>query len=315
MHQQKISAATSQSRNGSANKRESGPHFFCIGPGNSGTTWVADHLKLQRDVWLPPIQELGYLNAGFERFRGTDHLTIRWDWWSVTKRIVRNKSLSLKKDLQFLERARALADVPNSERDLDLYRKLFEPAGGKITGDITPNYADLDVSEINSFAPVLDEAKIFMIARDPVQRFWSAVSMYWRDRVHGDVEYESLEFAKSLFESEVYAKQNFLSQIVRRWRTAIGEDRLKIFFFDDLAAEPAKSYREIVDFIGADYRKRIRVVSPAYNRKAGAKKIQASPETREWVRAAFQPELEACTELFGAPGEKWRQRHSHPIKA
>jgi hypothetical protein len=296
-----------------SNLSESAPHFFCIGPGNSGTTWIADHLKLQRDVWLPPIQELGYFNAGFERFRNSPHLHLHWDWWSITKRVVRNKGFSLKADRQFLEAARALADTPDSKPNFTRYRRLFAPAAGRTTGDITPNYADLDVADIQRFLPVLRDAKIFMIARDPVQRFWSALSMYWRDRIYGEKDYGSLEFVQFVLERQ--SRQSYLSQIVHRWREGIGEDRLKIFQFDDLVADPAKTYREIVDYIGVDYRKRISIVSPAYNRKAGAKKLSVALDAREWVRQAFQAELEACAELFGPRGEQWLKRHSRPADA
>lgn len=292
---------------------ESYPHFFCIGPGSSGTTWIADHLKLQRDVWLPPIQELGYLNAGFEGFHGSDHLRIGWDWWSIVKRVVRNKSFSLKNDQDFFKRARELARVPNSERDLALYRRLFEPAGTRITGDITPSYAELDVEQIRQFSPVFESAKIFMIARNPVERFWSAVSMYWRDRIFGEVDYASLKFIRTVFETQ--ANQNCLSQIVVRWREGLGDDRLRIFFFDDLSNRPAEVYREIVSFIGADPRKRIPIVSPGYNRKAGTRRIHVEPQVREWVRSAFQDELRACADLFGARGEQWLRRYQEPARA
>ena len=294
-------------RSPETNSSEVGPNFFCIGPGNSGTTWIADHLKLQRDVWLTPIQELGYLNAGFERYRGSSDLQMHWDWWSVTKRIVRNKGLSLTPDRQFFAAARDLASVPDNPPDLRRYRRLFEPAAGRITGDITPNYADLDVSRIQHFAPVLEKAKVFMIARDPVERFWSALSMFWRDRVYGEGDYGSLDFVKMVLEHQ--AKQSFLSRIVTRWQSGIGTDRLKILMFDDLAASPEQTYRDILRYIGADYRKRIPIVSPAYNRKAGSKKLHVSPEARAWVSEKFQTELHACAEMFGAQGMVWLQRH------
>lgn len=298
------------SKRAGTNLGESGPHFFCIGPGNSGTTWVADHLKLQRDVWLPPIQELGYLNAGFERYRSSRQLHMHWDWWSITKRIVRNKSLSLGPDRRFFAAARDLASVSDAEPDFGRYRRLFEPAAGRITGDITPNYADLDGDGIRRFGPVLNHAKIFMIARDPVERFWSALSMFWRDRIYGEADYGSLAFVQKVLETQ--SRQSYLSQIVTRWREGIGADRLKIFLFDDLAADPVKTYREIIDYIGADYRKRIPIISPAYNRKAGSGKVRVSPDAKEWVRETFQPQLRACAELFGSQGEAWLQRHSQP---
>ena len=303
----KVSQSRSQGR-----LDRSGPHFFCIGPGCSATTWIADHLKLQRDVWLPPIQELGYLHAGFERFRGSRHLTLEWDWWNITKRIVRNKSLSLSADRQFLANARALAQVSDQIRDLEAYRKLFEPAAGRITGDITPNYADLDVNEIRRFAPVLDGTQIFMIARDPVHRFWSAASTFWRHRIWDDIDFGSPEGAMSFFDSEHHQKQHLLSRIVDRWQAGIGRERLKIFMFDDLANNPKSTLKEIVAYVGADYRKRIPVVSAALNRKAREPKAPVSPDAREAIRQAFQPELERCAELFGHYGERWFDRHRRP---
>src|SRR4051812_44844536 len=104
-----------------AQPADGGPNFFCIGPANSATTWLADQLKLYPDIWLPPIQELNYLSSGFSRFKGTHNLELAWDWWSILKRLVRNKSLSPRRDLEFLSAARALADKPDSEQDLAAY--------------------------------------------------------------------------------------------------------------------------------------------------------------------------------------------------
>jgi Sulfotransferase family len=290
--------------------RGPGPHFFCIGPAKSATTWIADHLKLHTDVWLPPVQEVSYLNAGFGHLRGTEHLAVQWDWWSVVKRVVRNKSLSARRDREFYEVARRLAELPASEMDLDLYRELFAPAGGKITGDISPAYASFSVEEIERVRPVLDGARIFLVARDPVQRFWSRLSMHYRYRTFGDVDYGSVEVARQLFHDPGRSRQHFLSEVVGRWRAGIGEDRLKIFYFDDIVARPVEAFRAIVDYIGADYRKRIPLVSPGFNRQGRTEKAGFSPEAREWVRLAFQPELRACAELFGPYGRKWLDRHS-----
>src|SRR3954451_13716112 len=152
-------------------RTEGGPNFFCIGPANSATTWLADQLKLYPHIWLPPIQELNYFSSGFSRFNGTRNLELGWDWWSVVKRLVRNKGLSPRRDLEFLAAARELADLPDSERDLAAYAKLFKPAHGKVTGDISPMYATLTVDQIRELQPVLDGRRVFMIARDPIHRF------------------------------------------------------------------------------------------------------------------------------------------------
>lgn len=290
--------------------RGPGPHFFCIGPAKSATTWIADHLKLHRDVWLPPMQEVSYLAGEFHIYRDTVHLDLGWDPWSLIKRLVRNKSLSAKADRQFLAIARDLAAAPPGTIDLDGYRRLFEPAGGRLTGDISPVYARLGVEEIRRVAPAFEGRPIFAIARDPVQRFWSAMSMYYRYRTFGDIDYGSLEAATMLFHDPLRSRQHFLTQVLDRWTAALGNNRVKIFFFDDIAERPEQTFRKVVDFIGGDYSNRLPLVAPGYNRQGGSDRAPISPEAREWVRRAFKPELEASAQRFGPYGERWLRRHT-----
>ncbi len=285
-----------------------GPDFICIGPKKTATTWLADHLKFHRDIWLPPIQELNYLNGTFSEHRDRPQLRLRWDRWSIFKRIVRNKSFSADADRAFLRMAEPLAHA--DAFDLGGYRSLFTPGRQRITGDISPMYASLEGADFDRAMPVLDQARIFLLARDPVQRFWSELSMHARKRTFGDVDYASIETAHAFFNDPERRKQHLLSDIVERWRSALGGDRLRIFFFDDIAAQPEQSLRAIVDYIGADYRKRLALVSPARNRKAGGVRLVPDDDAREWVRQAFEEELRACEALFGDVGARWRRRHS-----
>jgi hypothetical protein len=287
-----------------------GPHFFCIGPPKSATTWLADHLKLHRDIWMPPIQEVSYLAGDFYIYRRTPHLELGWNPWSIVRRMVRNKSLSSRADRQFLDVARELADTPVGTIDLDGYRRLFAPAGGKLTGDISPVYARLEVEQIRRVAPVFEGRPLFVIARDPIERFWSALSMVYRYRRFGDVDYGSLETAQRLFNDPVRSRDHFPTAILDRWAEALGGDRLEVFYFDDIAADPKKALRSIVEFIGADYSQRIPLVPPGYRRQSRAAKTPVSAEAREWVRQAFQPELHAAAQRFGKYGERWLERHS-----
>ena len=291
-----------------------GPHFVCIGPRKCATTWLADQLKLHRDIWLPPVQELSYLRSGLSKFHGSPHLELRWDWWNLVKRTVRNKGLGAGRDRRFFEIARVLAEKPESEIDLEGYRALFDAAEGKLTGDISPAYASLDEDRIRHVAPVLEKVRVFMIARDPVARFWSELSMHHRYRSFGDRDYGSLETAQYFFHQRSRRMQHFPVEILDRWETGLGAGRIKVFYFDDISRQPEATLKEIVAFIGGDYRKRIPVVRAGYNRKQGNEKVAVCPEAREWARQAFQPALEACAERFGRYGEAWLNAHRQPLR-
>jgi hypothetical protein len=289
-----------------------GPHFVCIGPRKCATTWLADQLKLHRDVWMPPLQELGYLRDGFSRFRGNPNIELRWDWWNVVKRIIRNKGLTARRDRRFFEAAKVLAEKPDTEFDAEGYLALFAAAEGRVTGDISPAYASMEVDRIKQVAPVLDRVRIFMIARDPVDRFWSELSMHYRYRSFGDVDYGSLETAQFFFHQESRRMQHFPTEILDRWQAGLGEDQVKVFYFDDISQRPEPTLREIVAYVGADYRRRIPAIPAGYNRKRGNEKVAISAEAREWARQAFQPALEACAARFGRLGEAWLDAHREP---
>jgi hypothetical protein len=286
-----------------------GPHFICIGPGASATTWLADHLKFQRDIWMPPAQEASYLKTLLRPSTHALDLNLRWDWWSITKRAIRNRSLLPWRDVEYYEQALKLAANPSDEPDLEGYKRLFAPAHGKLTGDIAPIYSSLSVDQIRAFRSVLEPARIFMIARDPVQRFWSAMSRHALYRTFGDVDYGSLSSAQRLFQDRERSLQHSPTGILDRWDSVLGRGTMKVFYFDDVARHPDRALREILTYIGSDYRYHFPVLPPKYNRKGRMRRVAPSPEAREWVRLAFQDELHRCADRFGEHGKNWLERH------
>lgn len=288
------------------------PNFICIGPGSSATTWLADHLKLQRDVWMPPAQEASYLKTLMRpQTHGLD-VVLRWDVWSILKRLVRNRSLLPWRDVEFYREARKLAANLSDEPDLEGYRRLFQPAHGKLTGDIAPIYASLSTDEIRHCLPVLETARIFMIARDPVARFWSAMSRHAGYRTFGDVDHGAIETAQRLFHDPTRSLQHYPTAILDRWERVLGRGRVKLFYFDDIVQQPRDTFRSILEYIGSDFREHFPLVPVGYNRKASQPRVTPSVEAREWVREAFQEELHRCAKRLLPHGEHWLSAHSGP---
>jgi hypothetical protein len=290
-----------------------GPHFICIGPQNSATTWIADQLKFQWDFWMPPIQEASYLKALFRPGMLDVDLDLHWDWWSIIKRVVRNRSLLPGRDAEYFRVARELSTGRGDLPDLADYQELFAPARGQLTGDVAPIYASFSIGEIRDRLPMLQGRRIFMMARDPVQRFWSAMSRYRNSKAFGDVDYGSPEIARLLFNDPQRSRQNFPTQVLERWEGVLGKGQIRVFFFDDVAEHPRQVFRQILEFIGGDIRHRLPLVPLTYNRKSGAPKVQIAPEARAWVRAAFTDELARCAERFGTYGRRWQKRHTQPL--
>lgn len=233
---------------------------------------------------------------------------LRWSGWEIAKRVVRNKGPGIAADAAFLRTARRLAAQP--ERDLEGYRQLFAPAGTRISGDISPMYASMSVAEIRDALPVIGAARILLLARDPVQRFWSELAMHARKRSFGDVDYTSVDFARAFFEDPVRQRQHFLSDIAARWTQGLGPQPLEIIYFDDIVADAPATLRRIVALIGADWRKRLPGIAPALNRKQRAARFVPQDAVAKAVRQWFAPELDRCADTFGAHGQAWRQRQT-----
>lgn len=284
------------------------PDFICIGPKRSATTWLADQLKLHRDIWLTPIQELNYLDGNFAGHAGKPYLKMHWSPWEVTKRLIRNKGVGIGADAAFLKVARRLVAEPGL--DLGSYRDLFGPAGGRISGDISPMYASMTAEQIARALPVLANSRVLLLARDPVQRFWSELSMHARKRTFGEVDYGSSKVVAMFFEDPERQRQHFLSGIVERWREGIGADALQVFFFDDIVADPESSLRRIVATIGADWSKRLPGIPPSRNRKHGRLALDPSPDVKAMVDRWFADELARCRALFADRGAAWQARHA-----
>jgi hypothetical protein len=170
-------------------------------------------------------------------------------------------------------------------------------------------YASMTAAEIARALPVLSQARVMLLARDPVQRFWSELSMHARKRTFGDVDYATLSVARAFFDDPGRQRQHLLSGIVERWRRGIGADRLRILFFDDIVADPEGSLRRIIDDIGGDWGKRLPGLAPGWNRKHGRAVLAPTPEVRVSVTGWFADELDRCADLFGGRGAAWRDRH------
>ena len=133
------------------------PDFICVGPAKSGTTWIYDMLSAAPGYWLPPVKEIGYFGGGAQPAR--DAALRRW----------RESDFIPAEDAAWAAR---FADGP---RDDAWYRSLFEPAGDRLTGDISPAYCWLPPEGMAHVNRVASHARILLLVRDPVERAMSQI--------------------------------------------------------------------------------------------------------------------------------------------
>jgi hypothetical protein len=274
-----------------------GPDFLCIGAQKAGTGWLYEQLRSHPDFWMPPLKELHY----FDRL-GRARPGKKRDRLETAREDARDE-----RDIQFLEAMKALC--AQSQIDLPMYGALFAPKGSLVSGDITPGYSTLQDDVIERIVASFPSLKVIFIARDPVERAWSQLSMWMRHGLIDELDMNDADsIARNLDRPEVMAR-SYPSRIVARWRKYIPPELFRTYFFDDLKRNPAELRRAIIQFLGGNPEKPSGDLKPDHNAKAGKEKLPLSDEMRSRLARFFENELKACaTELGGASAE-WPARY------
>jgi hypothetical protein len=281
--------------------------YLCIGPRKTATTWVSDNLQFQTEFWIPPIQELNYLVDGFERFKFNDpdpRLEVRKGLRDYVKSVIRNNSYSRKKEYEFNKLVKNLIKEPKSITET--YSRISTICKGKILGDISPSYASLDKNKISEVGNTFKNIKIFMILRDPISRFWSTYNMYMNKNIYINNNTDKIENIKKFLNEPRHKNQLFNTDIYNRWTKYSGKE-VKIFYFEDIRANPRKIFLEILSYIGGNKYKRI-PFPYNINRKSHHKKSVMSNEEKLFLCDYFKDDYIASMDIFAGHSKSWYKK-------
>ncbi|MEQ9425971.1 MAG: sulfotransferase domain-containing protein [Cyclobacteriaceae bacterium] len=218
------------------------PNFVCIGAQKAGTGWLYKNLNLHPDVWLPPIKEIHF----FDRDNNTSHLKriLNKDskaYLSINqlKSIVK-ATLNFKCDIPWLLNYFFYPHNPN------WYLKIFNPAKGRVTGELTPAYAILEKVNILPLQKLNPDIKIIYIIRNPVDRLMSQARMYFaRNKT------AKISFDKFFNKSNPLAHINYVKNL-KTWQSVFPESNILILFFDELENDPIRFYFKVLNFLNLD---------------------------------------------------------------
>ena len=242
---------------------------------------------------MPPLKELHYFDQ-LSRVRRSSSPRCRDE-----------------RDIRFLESINSLSAKPYL--DLEHYAQLFEPKGRLLSGDVSPNYSTLSNDVIRRVVRYFPKLKVIFLARDPVERVWSHLSM--------EVRYHQIEAFDASDINEVNRNllrrglllRSYPSAVVARWKRYVHPDRFRIYFFDDLQRNPTELRRSILDFLGADADKSGSQVSADYNSWAGMEKLPLTDKVRSHLAQFFRKELKTCATRLGGAARDWPARYGFSL--
>ena len=284
-----------------------GPDFICIGAQKAGTGWLYEQLRAHPDFWVPPIKELHY----FDRLARSDDPNAGRSLPSARtdeERIMIGRDRARNPiDDDFLSRFENLSE--RQSLDLDAYGRLFSIKQDRIAGDITPGYSTLDDAMIEKIVTGFPATKIIFMARDPVERAWSQLSMYVRRGLIRRFDSADVEQISSHLRRPEIVSRSFPSRIVGRWRRHVAADLFRVFFFDDLTIDAAGLRQSIITFLGGDPAKQSGSLPADYNAKAAKPKLPMNQSASRLVAEFFKTELRACATELGGPAAHWPDRY------
>ena len=259
------------------------PDFLCVGAQKAGTSWLYRQLEPHPDFWMPPVKELHYL-----------------DQLNRTKRI-HGPRREDERDASFMDRMQDLRG--RFYLDLDNYGQLFQHKGTCLSGDISPAYSTLNDEIIDRVVDHFPNLKVVFLARDPVERASSQLSMGVRlGMINKFDATDPEEVICNLLNPGVLIRSH-PSKIVARWKRYVRPENFRVYFFDDLKENPTELRGSILRFLGGDPEKPSGALRPHENNDAGCDKLRLTAKVRDRVAQFFEHELKACAAELGGRAE------------
>jgi Sulfotransferase family len=286
--------ANGQRKNGNGSGAHGArPDFLCVGAQKGGTTWLYWQLDSHPDFWMPPVKELHY----FDKLCRTNRIT--------------PPRCADKRDVRFLESIKSLSARPSI--DLENYGRLFQPKGPLLSGDVTPAYSMLDDEIIRQITTYFPDLKVIFLARDPVERAWSQLSMEVRRGWISSFDVNDIDdVERNLLHPRVLLRSH-PSKIVERWKRHVHPDQFRLYFFDDLETNPTELRHQILHFLGADPQKPGKRVPADYNADADQRKLPLTDKIRSHLAQFFKEELEICAARLGGAARNWPVRYGFSL--
>jgi hypothetical protein len=265
------------------------PDFLCIGAQKGGTTWLYRQCKSHPDFWMPPTKELRYFDT-LSRAKEASPWRCKDD-----------------RDRYFSESIKSLST--GRHIDLERYGELFRPKGSLLSGDISPSYSGVKDEIIQQVVSYFPNLKVIFLARDPVERAWSHLSMDVRIGIVNPFDVSDIEKVISNLTKPGLLLLSYPSKIVARWKRYVRPDLFRIYFFDDLERNPTELRRAILQFLGANPDKSSGRRGANYNSDADKKKLRLTGKVRASIAQFFKDELQACAAELGGPARTWPARY------
>ena len=216
------------------------PVSLCIGAPKAGTTWLFDNLRNHPDIWTLPYKSVQYFSGLADKARKKK--------WRRQKNEIR-RNINLHNLLWHLDY------FVNPYINNFWYKRMFIPAGSRVSIDISPSYSTLTEQQIWQVKNINPDVKVIFFLRNPVDRVWSHTKLNFLSNKGLELSDISNNQLIDYFNSKGQEDRTDYIQIIDRWQSIIGETRFLLRFYDEIADRPFFLLEDICDFLNVSYSK------------------------------------------------------------
>ncbi|MCB9799854.1 MAG: sulfotransferase [Candidatus Omnitrophica bacterium] len=275
-------------------KKLSFPDFLGIGAQKAGTNWLYVQLKQHPELYLPPIKEIHYFDLNCPARVG--YRT------KLRMKYIRKALPALKRQKSLKDKLFCLNYYFGRISD-SWYAGLFKEGRGKMTGEITPEYAILPEEEIRRIHILMPDIKIIFILRNPIERSWSSLKEVARVKGERVSEYDDKKCIE-FFNSEYNRTRADYLMTLRRWGRFFGKDKILICFFDEISENPEGLMARILNFLGVDTD--LTCCSETLHKKIYSSVEGECPERfKNYLKDRHYQNISELAEHFGTYPKRW----------
>jgi hypothetical protein len=300
------------------------PKFLGIGAQKAGTTWLHQMLSAHPDVWLPHLKELHYfdrkypvLGAGSAQSPG--HSTPR-----VAGRLAsRLRGLNFAKIRSRLS-IRRWPDVKWELRYVlgdwtdEWYASLFDAAGDRVPGEITPAYSCLRTEAIEDIQRLMPAVRLILLLRNPIERAWSHAKMDLASTLKSIGQYEADKRLIAHFDGPASRLRGDYVGIIDQWLKVFSPDQLFVGFYDEITDAPTALLKRICRHIGVSTDESH--LPPAMDARVNASADTGLPRHLQvYLARVYVGSIEVLARRYGTYPEHWLESarsllNEYPVK-
>ncbi len=203
----------------------------------------------------------------------------------------------------------------NLSRGVNAYSRAFAhaPQDHRV-GEITPAYGIMDAWRVRLMAQVMPNVRLVHLMRNPVERAWSHLAMWARNRnlSPSDLSHEQIV---EVLTSEPCTLNGMYSDVHRTFSEAFSREQLFVGFYEDLQERPHELLEEIFAHIGVstgiDWDEL--PLERRFNSGLGIEdQDRTSSDTmpdeyRALLSTRYEMELRQLAQTFRGPAERWAE--------